>query len=136
MTREELRQIPQLHKQIERDKEHLRFLREKATAIPSTLPDHERVQTSPTGSGNRYVEEAVDLNRDIHKKEVHLVELQVKARAFIYSLPGETETEKLTIKVLRYRYLKCYTWEETAELTGYAMRYLQQVEWDAVKKLD
>ena len=136
MTRDKLRQIPQLHKQIERDKEQLRFLREKATAIPSTLPDHERVQTSPPGSGNRYVEEAVDLNKDIQKKELYLAELQAEASVFIRALPTGTETDKLTIKVLKHRYLKCYTWEQIAELAGYAMRYLQQIEWDVVKKMD
>ena len=136
MTRDELRQIPQLHKQIERDKEQLRFLREKATAIPSTLPDHERVQTSPSGSGNRYVEEAVDLNKDIQKKELYLAELQIKAKTFICSLPAETENEKLTVKVLKHRYLKCYTWDQIAELLGYDTRWIKRLEYKAVNSLN
>ena len=135
MTRDELRQIPQLHRQIERDKEQLRFLREKATAIPSTLPDHERVQTSPSGSGNRYVEDAVDLNKEIQKKELYLAELQAQAKVFIRSLPRETETDKLTIKVLKCRYLKCYRWSEIEELLGYAERHLRRIEYDCVKNV-
>ena len=65
ISRRELRRIPQLDKLIERKKEHLLFLEEKATSIPSTLPDHERVQTSPSGSGNRYIEAAIDLSKEI-----------------------------------------------------------------------
>ena len=133
ITRDELRQIPYLYRQIERDKEQLRYLREKATSIPPTLPDHERVQTSPSGGGNRYVEEAVDLNRDIQKKELHLIELQTEAEKLFHSLPKKTETEKLTLKVLRYRYLKCCTWEEISELLGYAERHIRRLEYECVK---
>lgn len=136
ITRAEIRRIPELHKSILRDKEQLIFLREKATAIPSTLPDHERVQTSPSGGGNRYVEAAIDLNKDILRKELLLAELQAKAREYIESLPNETETERLIHKILRYRYLKCYTWEETAELLGYYERHIRRLEYQVVSQIE
>ena len=110
ITRSELRRIPQLHKDIRRKKAQLAYLREKATAIPSTLPDHERVQTSPSGSGNRYVEEAVDLGKEIEADEEGLKQLKSKAAAFIRTLPARTETEKLTVKIMRKRYIKGYTY--------------------------
>lgn len=127
MTAKALRQIPQLHKQIERDKEQLRFLREKATSVPS-LADRERVQTSPSGGGNRYVEAAIDLNKDIQRKELLLLELKTEAMAFISMLPEETETDRLALKVMNYRYLKCYAWDEIAELLGYDERWLRRLE--------
>lgn len=134
ITRDELRSIPELHKSILRDKERLRILREKATSIPS-LSDQERVQTSPSSSGNRFVEAAVDLKREIQAKEIQLTELQDKAKSFICSLPNKTDAEKLTRKVLSYRYLKCYTWEEISEVVVYAPRYIRKLEWNAIKEV-
>ena len=135
ITRDEIRRIPELHKSILRDKEQLIFLREKATSIPSSFSDRERVQTSPNFGGNKYVEEAVDLNKDIQRKELLLVELKGKAKEFIFSLPCETETDRLTRKVLKYRYLKCYTWEDIAELVGYYERHIRRLEYQAVQQL-
>ena len=133
MTAKELRQIPQLHRQIERDMEQLVYLQEKATSIPSTVTERERVQTSPSGGGNRYVEAAIDLERDIRRKRDLLEELQTEAARFIHLMPFETETERLTVRVMRYRYLKCYTWEEIADLLGYQARYIQRLEFEALK---
>ena len=136
ITKEEIRSIPELHKSIQRDKKHLWFLREKSTAVPSGLSDHERVQISPSNDQMHYVEEAVDLNREIEAKEAKLLELQTSAKEFIESLPHTTETEKLTVRVLRLRYLKCYTWESIGDLVGYVQRWPQQLEADALKKLE
>lgn len=135
ITRDEIRRIPDLHKSIERKKEQLRYLQEKATSIPSGLSESERVQTSPSNSADKYIVEAADLNRDIQQTQLELIELQDKARLFIESLPTETETQKLAAKVMRYRYLKCYTWEEIADLAGYVSRWVQQIEWDIVQDL-
>ena len=96
ITRNEIRSIPELHKSILRDKEQLIFLREKATSVPSSFTDQERVQTSPSGGGNKYVEEAVDLNKVIQRKELLLIELKGKVKEFIHSLPNDTETDRLT----------------------------------------
>ena len=133
ITREEIRSIPELYKSIQRDKEQLLYLQEKATSVPSTIPDHERVQTSPSNNGNKYVEEAVDRSREIKEKELKLAELQHRMRGLIASLPRETETDKLAVRILRLRYLKCYTWEEVAELTGYVERHVRRVEYEILE---
>lgn len=130
ITRDEIRYIPELHKSIKRDKEQLLFLREKATCIPSSTTDHERVQSSPSNHGNKYVEAAVDLSRDIQKKEALLTELQQNAKTFI-----ETIEEPRARRVLELRYLKCYTWEDVSELAGYTMRWAQHIEWTIVRNL-
>lgn len=130
ITREELRRIPELYKSIQRDKEHLAYLREKATSVPSTLKDQERVQSSPNPGVNKYVEAAADLSREIGWKQTCLDDLTCRASLFI-----ETIQDDLARKVMEYRYVKCYEWNEIADVMGYAMRYLQQIEWEEIKNL-
>ena len=129
ITREEIRRIPELHKSIKRDKEQLLFLREKSTSIPS-LNDTERVQTSPSNNVNKYIDEAIDLDKEIQRKEAELLELQIKAGLFI-----KTVEDPLARKILKFRYLKCYTWEEVSELTGYVTRWVRLVEFKAIRDL-
>ena len=135
MTREEIRKIPELHKSITRKIEQLRYLEEKATAVPSGLSEGERVQTSPNNDAGKYVEAAADLNREILQDQMELLELQRKAALFIETLPMDTEIQKLTVKILRYRYIKCYSWDEVSDLTGYQRRYIQRLEFDVVDTL-
>ena len=144
ITKEELRSIPFLYRQIERDREQSMWLRAKAVSLQSTLADHERentpggrtpardkVQTSPENNFGKYIDEAVDLDKEIEQKQIKLLELQKRAGKLI-----NTVEDPLTKKILKYRYLKCYTWEETAELLGYDMRHLQRLEFDAICLLD
>ena len=98
ITRRDLRRIPQLNKLIERKKEHLLFLDEKATSIPSTMPDHERVQTSPSGSGNRYIEAAIDLSKEIAEieKELDVVKRSIREQERLSRSAANME-EKLAV---------------------------------------
>lgn len=128
---EELRSIPRLYKQIERDKEQLRYLQEKATAIKSALDiEGERVQTSPENNANKYIEAAVDLDKEIQTKKENLLLLQSRAKDFI-----ETVQDNFAMKILKHRYLKCREWDEIADLLGYNARYLQDKESDATYRL-
>ena len=131
ISQEELRTIPRLHKQIERDKEQLRYLREKATAIKSALDiDGERVQTSPENNANKYIEAAVDLDSEIQDKSTELIELQRRAKDFI-----DTVQDGFAAKILKHRYLKCREWDEIADLLGYDARYLQRIESETTYRL-
>ena len=136
ITRDELRRIPELHRQIRRDEEQLLFLREKATSIPSIMPDPNKVQTSPVNNANIYSDAAIDLAREIEEERAEREELQEKARILIVSLPCTNQTERLTLKVMRLRYLKCCSWDEVAELTGYFRRYVQRLEQAVVDALE
>lgn len=135
ISRRELMRIPQLDKLIERKKEHLLFLEEKATSIPSTLPDHERVQTSPSGSGNRYTEAAIDLSKEIAEIEEELKELKARAAEFIGSLPTGTNKQHIAVRTLRYRYTDCLCWKDIADLVGYDINYIQRIAREATKIL-
>lgn len=144
ITRKQLRKIPELYKQIERDKAQLQFLREKATSIQSSLADHERertpggktlardrVQTSRNNNVNKYIDEAIDLNKEIEKEETLLLDLQKKAKPFM-----DHVQDPLTRRVLKHRYLNCYNWDEIAELLGYEVSWLKKLEIEAVRMLD
>ncbi len=130
ITRDEIRAIPELHKSIQRDMGHLDYLREKATSVPSGISDGERVQTSPKNDGNKYVEAAVDLCRDIQRKEAELEDLQARAKEFI-----STIGESLPRKVMTLRYLDCCEWDQVADLAGYTERRVQQVEFEVVSQI-
>lgn len=130
ITRDEIRSIPELHKSITRDKEHLRYLNEKATCIPSMNTERERVQTSPSNHGNMYVEAAADLAKEIKQAEAQLDELQKRAAAFI-----ATVDELLAKKILTLRYIRCYSWDVVADLVGYDERYVRRIEYQAVSEL-
>lgn len=135
ITCDEIRKIPELHKLIERKTEQLRYLQEKATAVPSGLSEGERVQTSPSNTAGKYSDAAADLNREIRQDQLELTELQSRASLFIETLPTDTETQRLTVKVMRYRYIKCYHWREVSELLGYDERWIRRIESQCISDL-
>ena len=130
LSKSDIRRIPELYKQLQHDREHLRYLREKATSVGSTTQNSEKVQTSPSNDSMRYIDAAVDLEREIREKELELLDLQSAAAEFRKNL-----TDPLQRQVIRYRYLKCCTWEQVADLLGYSVRRVYQVEAEALKKL-
>lgn len=135
ITRDEIRKIPELHKLIERKTEQLRYLQEKATAVPSGLSEGERVQTSPSNTAGKYSDAAADLNREIRQDQLELAELQSRVSLFIETLPTDTETQRLTVKVMRYRYIKCYHWWEVSEFLGYDERWIRRMEAQCISDL-
>ena len=127
ITLEELRSIPHIYKQIQKKREQLLFLQEKATAVPSPQGrEGDRVQVSPCNNANKYSDEAADLNKEIIDDEIELIALQREAEIFI-----RTVEDRWAKKILRMRYIKCYTWDEIAELTIYDARSLQRIEYEA-----
>lgn len=130
ITRDEIRKIPDLYKSIKRDKDHLQYLNEKATCIPSMNTETERVQSSPSNHGNIYVEAAVDLAKEIKDAEAELDELQARAAIFIAAVD-----EILPKKILTLRYIRCYSWDMVADLVGYDERYVRRIEYQVVSEL-
>lgn len=132
ITRTELRRIPRLHRQIVKDKEQLSYLKEKATAISSALGiDSEKVQKTPSNIAGKYIEATVDLNKEIAAKELELLTLQDKAEKFIKLIP-----DGLTHRIFKLRYLKCCSWKEVADITGYDIRHTQRLEKFYINQLD
>ena len=131
ISREEIRSIPERHRKLEREREQLDYLREKAVSLGALATDKERVQTSPDPDAMKFVDAAIDLEREIRADETELIDLQKRAEMWIGTVYG-----KLPRKILRYKYINCYTWNQIGELLGYSERYLQQIESDALSSLN
>ena len=132
MTRDNFKRIPALHRQIEHDRAHLVYLREKATCIPSSAsgsPD--RVQTSVSNHAGYYVDAAADLAREIRALETELQGLQDQASEFIHTLGDGTARRLMT-----YRYIECLSWTEAADLIGYTVRHAHRLENDVLEALE
>ena len=122
ITREELRRIPILDRQIKRDKEQLRYLEEKATSIPSGLTEGERIQNSVTNNAGRLIDEATDFRREIEEKRRELRQLKNKAGKFIETIPEARDK-----RIIRLRYIACMSWMEVADIAGYDIAYVQKL---------
>lgn len=121
MTRDEIKRIPELNNRIMRDEAQLRYLKERATAVPA-LSQQERVQTSRVSDRMKYADAAVDLEVELRYRKDELKELMEEAGEWIKTL--DTSLEK---RIFKLRLHKCYTWEEIAELVGYSSRRVLQI---------
>ena len=121
MTRDKIRRIPELNNRIMRDEAQLRYLKEKATAVPA-LSVNEKVQTSQTSDRMKYADAAVDLELELKVKRDELKELMEEAGEWIQTL--NTPLER---RIFKMRLHKCFTWEEIAELIGYSRRRTFQI---------
>lgn len=130
MTLEEFREIPRLARRIERDKEQLIYLKEKATSIPSIMPDPNKVQTTKENRAGMYVDAYIDLEREIQAREAALGYMQACAAILI-----EQEPDGLARRILKDRYIKMYTWATIADLAGYTVRRVQQIEREALTRI-
>ena len=130
MTIQEFRDIPALARRIERDREQLIYLQEKATSVPSTAYGRERVQNTVQNRAGQYSDAAVDLEREIEAKEAELAEMKAAVEPLIDAVEDDIER-----RILKARYLRTYDWEVVADMTGYTLRRCTQIERKALLKL-
>lgn len=128
ITRDELLSLPERHRQLERDKEHLLYLREKATSIPSTTYG-DKVQTSHENHAGIWVDAATDLAKEVRAAQAEFDALISEATAWIDSLDGQGR------RLMRYRYIDCQTWDMTACLMGYTERHTRRMARKIVSEL-
>jgi len=137
LTREELRAIPQMHKQMVKDVERLHELEAKAVEVRSSCSGNaDRVQTSVTSRAGIYVEAAADLRKELEARDADLKLWKSYAEDWISELPDEKITDKQIKRVLTYRYVKAYSWELIAELVGLTLRRVHQIDAEALSVLD
>lgn len=110
MTREELREIPELAKQIARHEDRLYYLEQKAICVPAIEPK-EKVQTSVVDHGNREADMAIDLTREIEEERRYLTEKQDEAERFFRGFDFDYDERTL----LKCRYIWCMTWSQIAD---------------------
>lgn len=135
ISRQELRSIPGTHRLIQRSRNQLAYLREKATAVPSGLSSGDRVQSSPGNTAGKCVDAATDLARYIAELEATLKELQVGAKEFINTFDPEINREFITRSILVQRYIYCKAWPEIADMMGYDLRYIHRLHKAALDRL-
>lgn len=130
ITIDDFRSIPPLARRIRREQEHLLYLREKATSIPSVMPNPNKVQTTRENRAGMYIDAAIDLANDIKVLENELRMLQGRVEPYINSLDNRTAR-----KVMMYRYIDLYDWDVIADVMGYTMRWVQKLEQKAISEL-
>lgn len=130
LTKEELRSIPRRHMRIERDKKHLEYLREKATSVKSGTPSDVKVQVSVVSHDNHYVLEAVDLSRDIERREKELNRLKADAASL-----AKQQEDRTMRRLIELRYVECLTWDDVADLLGYHIRQVHRFNEELLNSL-
>ena len=128
MTKEELREIPNIEKIIEDKKEQLVNLKAMAMGIPSIKPKI-KVQESTSNKSMAIVAEAVDLEREIEKDIIKLIKMRKKAYYMLDKLSG---TER---RLMELRYVNGYTWEVVAEKMEMSVRHVYRIHGRILKKL-
>lgn len=129
MTKNDIKRITALNSALKREREQLDYLKAKATTVPA-IEYKERVQTSVKNDSNHYVDEAIDLEAEIADLQAELEELQEELKSKLKILNG-----RLARRIMELRYLKCLKWDEIADVLGYTVRRLQQIEESSIKKI-
>ena len=120
MTKEELREIPNIEKIIEDKKEQLVNLKAMAMGIPSIKPKI-KVQESTSNKSMAIVAEAVDLEREIEKDIIKLIKMRKKAYYMLDKLSG---TER---RLMELRYVNGYKWRVIAEKLSYSLQHVHRI---------
>lgn len=129
MTREELREIPNLEKKIAEKKEQLDHLRALAMGVSAIAP---KVKVQESVSNERSmmpIAEAVDLEREITRDIERLIKFRHRAYYLIQRLKG---TER---RLMELRYVNGYTWEVVAEKMEMSARHVYRIHGRILKKL-
>lgn len=125
MTRDELHQIPARDREIQQAKARLASL--QARAESTEIRYEERVQSSGGAGREAYMAEAADTEREIEALAQLQAKAKLRARDLIEGISDQEYEARQVKKVLRYRYLHCWTWEAIAEATCYSYRWTQRL---------
>ena len=124
LTRNNLRRIISLQRQLQRDREQLHMLLDLAEGTASVPTDTIRVQNSMPPSGNKFAVAAADLTDIIKAEDNELQELQHKVLVFIKTLPGPPQIDA---RVMHLRYVDCFEWHIIINLLGYTERQVFRI---------
>lgn len=130
ITRQDLNRILQINNRLKRDRGQVAYLRGKATSLQS-FNEGDRVAVSRVSDITRYMDAIVDLEKAINEDEQELKEIQGRAKTVF-----EGYSDRLTKRVMCFRYLQCLTIEEVAELAGYSERQVYRVIETQLSKMD
>ena len=132
LTRNNLRRIISLQRQLQRDREQLHMLLDLAEGTASVPTDTIRVQNSMPPSGNKFAVAAADLTDIIEAEDSELQELQHKVLVFIKTLPGPPQIDA---RVMHLRYVDCFEWHIIINLLGYTERQVFRIHRRILEEL-
>lgn len=132
LTRNNLRRIISLQRQLQRDREQLHMLLDLAEGTASVPTDTIRVQNSMPPSGNKFAVAAADLTDIIKAEDNELQELQYKVLVFIKTLPGPPQIDA---RVMHLRYVDCFEWHIIINLLGYTERQVFRIHRRILEEL-
>lgn len=132
LTRNNLRRIISLQRQLQRDREQLHMLLDLAEGTASVPTDTIRVQNSMPPSGNKFAVAAADLTDIIKAEDNELQELQHKVLVFIKTLPGPPQVDA---RVMHLRYVDCFEWHIIINLLGYTERQVFRIHRRILEEL-
>lgn len=132
LTRNNLRRIISLQRQLQRDREQLHMLLDLAEGTASVPTDTIRVQNSMPPSGNKFAVAAADLTDIIKAEDNELQELQHKVLVFIKTLPGPPQIDA---RVMHLRYVDCFEWHIIINLLGYTERQVFRIHRRILEEL-
>ena len=129
ITREQLKNIPILNKQINSKIKQKEELWEMAMCVQSSNFTMERVQSSRHPDPMVLVDRLVDMEASINADIDDLVDLRTEAATLFKSLP---ERDCLLMEL---RYLEGLTWEKVAERMGKEVRQTFNIHARAINEL-
>lgn len=132
LTRNNLRRIISLQRQLQRDREQLHMLLDLAEGTASVPTDTIRVQNSMPPSGNKFAVAAADLTDIIAVEDNELKELQEKVLVYIKTLPGPPQIDA---RVMHLRYVDCFEWHIIINLLGYTERQVFRIHRRILEEL-
>ena len=129
MTKEQLKNVPRIEKNIKRKKRQLDEVRELMYCVPALSGD-EKVQTSTMDSSMSKVDAALDLERKLHEDCLKLLKLKGEAYDIIREINDDRERE-----LMELRYIDGLRWEKIALEMHYSYRWVTRLHGRILKKL-
>lgn len=129
MTRDELFEISEITRRLDRMEEHLEELREVARSAGSVDTTKERTTNADVRAGMAIADKIIDLESSIRSLKSRRDELRAEARKLLQSLDG------LEREIMMRRYVDVLRWGDVSKVVGYDMRYIYRLHQRALDKL-
>lgn len=129
MTRDELFEITEITRRLDRIEEHLEELREVARSAGSVDTTKERTTNADVRAGMAVADKIMDMESDMRSFKGRRDSLRAEARKLFAQLDG------LEYDIMMRRYVDVLRWTDVSKVVGYDMRYIYRLHQCALDKL-
>lgn len=129
MTRNELFEISEITRRLDRMEEHLEELREVAQSANSVDTTKERTAGADVRAGMAIADRIIDMESDMRVFKKRRDSLRAEARKLFARLDG------LEYDIMMRRYVDALRWVDVSKVVGYDMRYIYRLHQRALDKL-